>query len=185
MFEHNVDIALSGDLPDRLAELARFLGPGVVLGRIHGGHLAPALEFLAVDRALGAEIEDVFHLRRVRDYRDRVRARGRYQLQPEYTEPAARAPHQHVIAGLERMRRMAEQHAVGGGEGERVAGGFFPGQMRGLRHELARLHAAELRERAVRRLVTPDALRGREQRVAAIAVLVVAVILIAMDDDLV
>src|SRR5450759_1197686 len=52
-------------------------------------------------------------------------------------------------------------------------------------HQLPRLHAAELRERAVRRLVAPDALRGREQRIAAIAILVVAVVLIAVDDDLV
>ena len=57
--------------------------------------------------------------------------------------------------------------------------------MRRLRHQLARLHAAELRERAVRRLVAPDALRGRQQRIAAVAVLVVAVVLIAVDDDLV
>ena len=80
---------------------------------------------------------------------------------------------------------MAEQHAIGGGERQRVAGRLLPRQMRGLRHELARLHAAELRERAVRRLVTPDALRGRQQRIAAVAVLVVAVVLIAVDDDLV
>src|SRR5262249_61700638 len=52
-------------------------------------------------------------------------------------------------------------------------------------HQLARLHAAELRERAVRRLIAPDALRGRQQRIAAVAVLVVAVVLIAVDDDLV
>src|SRR6202035_1833675 len=57
--------------------------------------------------------------------------------------------------------------------------------MRRLAHQLARLHAAELRERAVRRLVTPDALRRRQQRVAAVAFLVVAVVLIAMDDDFV
>src|ERR1019366_3718070 len=89
------------------------------------------------------------------------------------------------VAGLERVRRMAEQHAVGGGERERVAGRFFPGQVIGLVHQLPRLHAAELRERAVRRLVAPDALRGRQQRIAAIAILVVAVVLIAVDDDLV
>ncbi len=53
------------------------------------------------------------------------------------------------------------------------------------RHQLARLHAAELREAAVRRLVAPDALRGRQHRVAAVAVLVVAVVLIAMHDDFV
>src|SRR5262249_33827380 len=46
-------------------------------------------------------------------------------------------------------------------------------------------HAAELGERAVRRLVAPDALRGRQHRIAAIAVLVVAVVLIAVDDHLV
>src|SRR4051812_1892285 len=53
------------------------------------------------------------------------------------------------------------------------------------RHQLAVLHAAELRERAVRRLVAPDALRRREHRVAAVALLVVAVVLIAMNDNLV
>ena len=80
---------------------------------------------------------------------------------------------------------MAEQHAVGGGERERVAARLLPRQMLGLRHQLPRLHAAELRERAVRRLVTPDSLRGRQQRIAAVAVLVVAVVLIAVDDHLV
>ena len=57
--------------------------------------------------------------------------------------------------------------------------------MRRLEHELARLHAAELRERTVRRLVAPDALRRRQQRIAAIALLVVAVVLIAVNDDFV
>ena len=57
--------------------------------------------------------------------------------------------------------------------------------MRRLLHQLARLHPAELRERAVRRLIAPDALRGREQRIAAIAVLVVAVVLVTVDDDFV
>ena len=53
------------------------------------------------------------------------------------------------------------------------------------RHQLTVLHAAELREGAVRRLVAPDALRGGEHRIAAVAFLVVAVVLVAMDDDLV
>src|SRR3974390_2469837 len=52
-------------------------------------------------------------------------------------------------------------------------------------HQLPRLHPAELRERTVRRLVAPDTLRGRQQGIATIAVLVVAVVLIAVDDDLV
>jgi hypothetical protein len=50
---------------------------------------------------------------------------------------------------------------------------------------LARLHTAELGERPVRRLVAPDALRRRQHGVAAIAVLVVAVVLVAMDDHFV
>ena len=83
------------------------------------------------------------------------------------------------------MRAMAEQHAVGGGERQRVAGAFFPGQVLRPRHELLRLHAGELREGAVRRLIAPDALRGREHRVAAIAFLVVAIVLVAVDDDFV
>ena len=57
--------------------------------------------------------------------------------------------------------------------------------MRGLFHELARLHPAELRERTVRRLVAPDALRRRQQRIAAVAILVVAVVLITVHDDFV
>ena len=83
------------------------------------------------------------------------------------------------------MRTVAEQHAVGGGERQRVAGRLFPGEVLGPLHQLARLDAAELGEGAVRRFVAPDALAGREHRVAAIAFLVVAVVLVAVDDDFV
>ena len=121
----------------------------------------------------------------VGDDADGVGAGRGDELHAEHAEAARRAPHQNVVAGLERVRRMAEQHAIGGRERERVAGRFFPGQMRRLAHQLARLHAAELRERAVRRLVAPDALRRRQQRIAAVAILVVAVVLIAVDDDFV
>ncbi len=77
---------------------------------------------------------------------------------------------------------MAEEHAIGGGERQCVTGAFFPAQMPGAFHKLAILHAAELCERSIRRLVTPDALAGREHRIAAIAFLVVAIVLIAVDD---
>ena len=83
------------------------------------------------------------------------------------------------------MRLVAEQHAIGGGERQRVGGGLLPGQVLWTSHQLSVLHAAELGERAVGRLVAPDALRGGEHRVAAVAFLVVAVVLVAMDDDLV
>ena len=168
-------------LPNLRASLTQSLYSGVLDLR----HLAPALEVLAVDDAVGAEVHHVVALRIVGDHADRIGAGRRGKLHAEHAEPAGAAPHQHVVAGLERVRRMAEQHAIGGGERERVAGRLFPRQMLGLVHQLARLHAAELRERAVRRLVAPDALRRRQQRIAAIAVLVVAVVLIAVDDDLV
>ena len=83
------------------------------------------------------------------------------------------------------MGRMAEQHAIGGCQSEGIAGRFFPSEMFGARHQLARLHTAKLRERSVGRLITPDALAGGKHRIAAIALLVVAVILIAVNDDLV
>ena len=80
---------------------------------------------------------------------------------------------------------MPEQHAVGRGKTERVAGGFLPREMFRTLEQLAILHPAELREGAVRGLVTPDSLRGREHGIAAVALLVVAVVLIAVDDDFV
>src|SRR4029077_18221330 len=52
-------------------------------------------------------------------------------------------------------------------------------------HQLSVLHTTELGERAVWRLVAPDSLRGGEHRVAAVAFLVVAVVLVAVDHDLV
>ena len=58
------------------------------------------------------------------------------------------------------MRAMAKQHAVGGGQRKHVGRAFFPGQMPRSLQELAILHAAELGEGAVGRLVTPDALGG-------------------------
>src|SRR6266851_3111107 len=82
-------------------------------------------------------------------------------------------------------RAMAEQHAVGGGERQHVAAALLPGEVQRPLHELPALHARELREGAVGRLVAPDALARREHGVAAIALLVVAVILVAVDDDLV
>ena len=83
------------------------------------------------------------------------------------------------------MRLVAEQHAIGGGERQGVGGALLPAQVLRPRHQLAVLHPAELGEGAVRRLVAPDALRGGKHRVAAVALLVVAVVLVAMDDDLV
>src|SRR5215472_4641669 len=83
------------------------------------------------------------------------------------------------------MRPVAEEHAIGRGKSQRVTGGLFPSEVLRPLHELAVLHARELRKGSVRRLVAPDALRRREHRIAAIALFVVTVVLIAMDNDFV
>ena len=80
---------------------------------------------------------------------------------------------------------MAEQHAIGRGQRQRVAGAFFPGQVFGARHQLLRLHPGKLREGSVGRLIAPDALGRRKHRVAAVALFVVAIVLVAVDHHLV
>ena len=147
--------------------------------------MPPAVEILAVDDALGAEREHVVALGFIGNDADRIGAGGRAELHAENAEPAGSAPDEHIVAGLQAMRLVAEQHAIGGGQRQRIAGALLPGEMLGLLHQLAVLHPAELREGAVGRLVAPDALRSREHRIAAVAFLVVAVVLIAMDDDFV
>src|SRR5258708_6991070 len=106
MLEHRIDVVLAGNIPDRLAELARLLHPGVVFRRADLRHLAPAIEILAIDGALGAQLEHVLALALIRDDPDGVGARRRAELQAEYSEAAGCAPHQHIVAGLERVRRM-------------------------------------------------------------------------------
>src|SRR5690349_15129385 len=98
MLEHDIDIALAGNVPDGLAELARLLHPIVVLGRVDGRHLPPAIEVLAVDHALGAEAEHVIALGLVRDHADRVRARSGTKLHTENTETARAAPYENIVA---------------------------------------------------------------------------------------
>src|SRR6185503_5093842 len=177
MLKDNIDIAFSGNFPDRLAEAARFLRPLAEFRRVARWHLSPALEIFAVDDALGPEVENVFSLRLVRDNPDGVGAGRSNKLDAEHAEAAGGAPYQNVVAGLEGVRRMPEQHPIRGRKRKRVASRLFPGEMARLRHQLARLHAAELRERSVRSLVAPDALRRREQGIATVAILVVAIIL--------
>ncbi len=83
------------------------------------------------------------------------------------------------------MRFVPEQHPVGRGQRQRVAGRFLPCQVLGARHQLLRLDTGELGKAAVLRLIAPDPLAGAEHRVAAVAFLVVAVVLVAVDDHLV
>jgi hypothetical protein len=83
------------------------------------------------------------------------------------------------------MGPVAEQHAIGGGEGQDVAAALLPAEVARPGHDLLGLDPGELGEGTVRGLVAPDALGRREHGVAAVALLVVAVVLIAVDHDLV
>ena len=83
------------------------------------------------------------------------------------------------------MRVVAEEHAVGGGQRQRVAGRFLPSQVLGADHQLLRLDARELGERPVGRLIAPDPLARGIHRIAAVALLIVAIVLVAVDHDLV
>src|SRR6185369_9962123 len=131
MLEDEIDvIALAGDTPDRLAEFAALFHIGVIaLDIVDIGELAPAVEIIAVDDALGAQRHDEIALALIRDDTDGVRAGGRNELDRHRAEAAGGAPDQHVMAGPQDMRAMAEEHAVGGGEGEGVAAALLPGQM--------------------------------------------------------
>ena len=172
--------------PDRAAELAALLHVfGIARLVVDVGKLAPAVEVVAVDDAACAQRHHEVRLRRIGDHADGVGAGRGDQLDRHRAQAARRAPDQHVVAGPQDVRAMAEQHAIGGGEGERVGGALLPGEMQRALHELARLHLAELGERPIGRLVAPDALAGGEHRIAAVALLVVAIVLVTVDDDFV
>ena len=80
---------------------------------------------------------------------------------------------------------MAEKHAVSRGKRQSVARRLLPRQMFGTRHQLLGLHIGKLRERPIRRLISPNPLAGGEHRIPTITFLIVAVVLIAMDNNLI
>src|SRR5262249_4520487 len=137
MLEHDIDVALAGDVPDRLAKPARFLDPAVVCGGTYLRHRAPAGKLLAVDGALGAQLHHVIALALVRDDADRIGPRGRRKLHAEDAETARGAPDQHMIARFHGVGRMTEQHPIGGRKRQRITGRLLPAQVWRLGHELA------------------------------------------------
>lgn len=80
---------------------------------------------------------------------------------------------------------MTKQHPVSRCQGQCVTSTFFPGQVLGARHQLLGLSAGELSKRTVRRFIAPDALAVGIHRVAAVALLVVTVVLVTVNDDFV
>ena len=70
----------------------------------------------------------------------------RNQLYRHGPKAAGRAPDQNIMAGPQDMGPMAEQHPVGGGQCQGIAGAFFPGEMLWPGHKLAGLNPGELGE---------------------------------------
>src|SRR5262250_90818 len=100
MLEHDIDVTLAGDVPDRLTELAGLLDPGVVVRRADLRHLAPAGKLLAVDYAFGTQLHHVVALAFIRDDADGVGAGSSRELHAENAEASGGAPHQHMVARL-------------------------------------------------------------------------------------
>ena len=151
---------------------------GEVLRRPH--HLA---ELVAVDVVDRAELLDQLALLVGGDDADRVGAGRLAELHGEDAEAAGRAPDQDVVAGLQLA--LVDQHPVGGEVGEAVGGGVGPGEVLGAGEELLRLHLGELGEGAPGRLVAPDLLARRGERVEPVHLDVLVGGLVAVDDDLV
>ena len=177
MLEHDVGVAPAGGGADRLAEPLH-------LGDVRLARVAvDEVELAPVDHGRGAEALAEVDLVLGRDDRDGVRAVQAAELQRHRPEPAAGAPHEHVVAGLH--AGLVDQHAVRSEVDERVGRRLLPRQVLRLRHELLRLDARVVGERAPVGLVAPDLLLRAGHRVEAVALRALAARLVAVDDDLV
>ena len=147
VFKHHIDVdAFAGDIPDRLAELARLGEPDRVFRAANRRQLPPAFEIVAVDHTFGAQTHHKFALGFVADHADCIGPGGVDQLDRIRPKSTRRAPHEHVLPGFQIMGLMAEQHPVGGGQRQGVAGCFFPRQVLWAVHQLLCLHLGELCE---------------------------------------
>ena len=154
----------------------------LLLGRLAAAAHHPG-ELVAVDEALRAELLDQRALLVARDDADAVGAGQRAELGREHAEAAGGAPDEDLVAGLQVA--LVHEHPVGGEVRQAVGRGLLPGEVLGLGEQLLRLDLAELRERAPARLVAPDLLARRGERVEAVDLDVLVGGLVAVDDDLV
>ena len=149
------------------------------------GICSPAVEFTAVDHAFSAQPHDKIALAFVTDDTNGIGTDHIGQLHGVRAEPARCPPNQYVLPRFQLMGRVSKEHSIGRGQGQRVTGALFPGLMLRTRHELLALHPGKLAERAIRGFIAPDALGRRVHRITAVAVLVIPIVLVAMDDNLV
>ena len=176
VLEDDVAVDAAGGLADRLAEALDLVEVRLAVV-VREGVVAPVDDRVRPQAA--AEIGLVL----ARDDRDRIRAVEPAELDRHRAEPAARAPHEHVVAGLQ--GGLVDEHAVGGEVDEAVRRRLGPGQVRRLGQQLLRLHLAVVGERAPVGLVGPDLLLRAGHRVEAVALRALAAALVAVHDDLV
>ena len=168
---------------DRLAEAPRLLEARLLLvGRLAAAAHHPG-ELVAVDVVARRRAAHSSPFSARGDDADARRRRRARRAGGEHAEAAGGAPDQHAVALLQPAWSI--EHPVGGEEGQPVGGRLLPGQRRRLGQQLLGLDLAELRERAPGRLVAPDLLRRRGQRVEAVDLDVLVGGLVAVDDDLV
>ena len=140
-------------------------------------------ELRAVDPARGAELLQQRPLLRRGDDADALGPGSDAQLGREDAQAAGGAPDEDAVAGLQ--PRAVEQHPVGREVRQAVGGGLVPAEVLRLGQQLLGLDLRELREGAPARLVAPDPLRGRGERVEAVDLGVLVGGLVAVQDDLV
>ena len=163
--------------PPRLLEARPLLLGGLAAAAHH------ARELGAVDVADRAELLDQLALLLAGDDADGVGAGQRAQLRREHAEAAGGAPDQDAVAGLQLAA--VDQHPVGGEVRQPVRGRLLPGEVLRLGQQLLGLDLAELRERAPARLVAPDLLARRGERVEPVDLGILVGGLVAVDHDLV
>ena len=163
--------------PPRLLE-ARLFRVCVLAAAAHHSR-----ELVAIDVVHRAERLHELALVGGGDHADGVGARQRAELGGEDPQAPGGAPDQDPVAGLE--PGPVEQHPVGGEVREPVGGRLLPGEMRGLGQELLGLHLRELREGPPARLVAPDPLRRRRQRIEPVDLGILVGRLVAVHDHLV
>ena len=91
------------------------------------------------------------------------------QLDRLRAQPTRSSPYQNDVAVRDGVAGPAVQHPVSGGADQSGSGRLFPRQMGGFGQHLVFLHARELAERTVIRVISVDPRRRRDHRVLATA----------------
>lgn len=158
MLEYDVDFLAVRELPDCLSELPALAHVIVEARPVHGWQLAPAIKILAIEDALGTHRIYEIELVIIGHYADGMRASYGAKLHPKAANATGSPPNEDILAGLHNVWPVTKKHTVGSRQRQRIASAFFPREMFGAWHALARLHPAKLGKRTVISFVAPDPL---------------------------